>query len=350
MSKSNKLRIFLCLFLGLTMLLDICGFIVLPKQGNGGVAVSTTAKLGTAATQQENIFDLTRHALSNLDNQIFQEPEASVVSGLLFGEKTAIAKDVILNFNRSGLSHILAISGFNITIIINLLAVLLKYVPRRARFWLTLMVIGLFSLLTGATASVLRAAFMGAIVLLAMQLGRKGSTINALLITAAVLVFIEPTILIHDVSFQLSFLATLGLVTFSEEIEAKLMFMPEFFRADLAVTLSAQLFTLPITAFNFGIFSLISPLANIVVLPFVPLMMLTSFLAFLSYFFIPFLSWIFILPTAILIRGMLLAADFFANLPFAYIQINKWSGLEVFAYYFALGLFISVYKRKSKQC
>lgn len=321
------------------MLLDLAGVISLPADS-------------AASGEQggENLFDVTRHELAKIDNQIFQEPEAAVVSGLLFGEKTAIPHDVILNFNRSGLSHILAISGFNITIIINLLAVLLKYVPRRGRFWLTLGVIGFFSLLTGASASVLRAAFMGAIVLFAMQLGRKGSTLNALLIAAAVLVFIEPTILLHNISFQLSFLATLGLVTFSEEIEEKLAIFPELIRGDLAVTLAAQIFTLPVTAFNFGVFSLISPLANIVVLPFVPLMMLVSFLAFLSYLFLPFLTWIFILPTAILIRGMLYAADLFANLPLAYIQIDKWSGLEVFAYYLLLTIFINVYKRRSKQC
>jgi competence protein ComEC len=131
--------------------------------------------------------------------------------------------------------------------------------------------------MTGASASVVRAGVMGTLLVYAGFIGRKSNIINALVLAGTVMIFLNPLILRNDIGFQLSFLATLGLVYISPIFEKWFVKIPEFFRVLLAATLAAQVFTMPIIISNFGLLSLISPIANIAILPFVPVSMFLGF-------------------------------------------------------------------------
>lgn len=220
-------------------------------------------------------------------NLLLPQPEAGLLSGILIGMERDIPDSVQEDFQKTGTSHIVAISGFNIALVAGLLTLLLdKLIGKR---WAPLGVIvgiGLYTVLVGAQAAVVRAAIMGSISLVGRQIGRPNTGINTLLFTAALMTWQNPLIL-GDVGFQLSFSATMGLVlfagswqdaltrwmerTFSEGLAARLSApISEFF----LFTLAAQLTTMPVIIYHFGQFSLSAFLTNPLILPAQPLIMI----------------------------------------------------------------------------
>lgn len=226
--------------------------------------------------------------------QTISEPHSAFLNGLLLGASEQLPRDISDSFRATGLSHIVALSGYNITIIGNFFLLLFLWfgVSRKKSFWFVVIGICAFVVFTGAEASVVRAAVMGILVLLAYQLGRMYNIRNALAFAAVVMLFINPKLLSFDVSFQLSFLATLGLVYLAPRLETLFKKIPETFqlREYMNTTLSAQFAVLPILLYRFSDFSLIAPLANILVLPVIPIAMLVGFLVSITGVFFPFLG------------------------------------------------------------
>ncbi len=132
-----------------------------------------------------------------------------------------------------------------------------------------------YVVIAGASAAAVRAGVMGSAVLVAAVLRRDAQALLSLALTATAMLFLRPT-LVRDISFQLSFLGTLGIVLFTPAIEARLRLIPALVREPFAVTIAAQLATLPVVAQNFGVISLVGPLANAVVLPLLPVVMLAG--------------------------------------------------------------------------
>lgn len=210
------------------------------------------------------------------------EPNASFVNGILLGSRSQIPQDIKNDFAKTSTSHILAISGYNITIIAEVVSlILLFFVRRKIAFWFTTIAILIFVILTGAQASVIRAAIMGLLVLLARREGRFYNVKNALALAAAVMAALDPIILRYDVGFQLSFAATMGLVFISPVIERYFQKLPSVFnlKETMAMTLSAQLAVLPLLLYYFKNLSLVSLPANILILPTIPYSMLLGFLS-----------------------------------------------------------------------
>lgn len=202
------------------------------------------------------------------------EPHGSLMSGILLGNRVKLDKDLITTFRAVGLTHIIAVSGYNLTILTaNALSIFWPLIGRRA-LWVSTAIIILFVIITGAPASILRAAVMALTVILAKYSGRPSRAINVLIFGAAVLVVFEPKI-IFDVGFQLSVAATYGLIRLSPYIIRVLSQtkLPETLRQVLAETLSAILLTTPLIIGHFERLSIVSPLANILVLPLIPLVM-----------------------------------------------------------------------------
>ncbi len=268
---------------------------------------------------------------------IFPEPVLGLVNGILFGVRSNLSKIIMDHFTTTGLTHILAISGYNITLLIQCIEFLLRSCSKRIRFYSTVVVLGVFALLTGFSASVLRASVMGVLSLTAQFLGRKVLALQALLWAAFIMSLFHPTILIADISFQLSFLATFGILFCLPTIQSKLKNLPSFMAEGLAVTLAAQVLTLPITLMNFGTLSLIAPFANILFLPLIPFIMFFSFFALVvSFFFWPlaiFFSAITWLLCWILLKGV----ELFSLIPFASIKIERFTFIFLSVYY--LGMF-----------
>lgn len=219
-------------------------------------------------------------------NRILPEPQAAFLGGLLYGAKRGIPQDLMELFSITGTTHIIAISGYNITILAAPLLQITKGIGlgRKKSFWVALFGILFFVILTGAQASVVRAALMGSLVLLASQVGRISKITNALLFAAAAMLVFNPKILAFDVGFQLSFAATVGLVYLSPIFEKYLVKLPSVFgvKESLATTMSAIVFTLPLILYTFGRVSFVAPLANILILSMIPLAMALGSIAVLG--------------------------------------------------------------------
>lgn len=215
-------------------------------------------------------------------DRILPEPHASFLAGLILGEQGAIPKDVAEAARATGTAHMLAASGYNTGIIARwLFALLPLLLIRRARaVWVVGSFLVGFVVLSGASASVVRAAAMAAVGLLAALLGRPSRAYSALAFATALIVFANP-LTVWDAGFQLSLAATVGLIAITPLLEALPRFsrLPEALKRPLSDTLSATAATLPVIIWHFGRVSIVSPLANIFVAPLVPAGMGIGFLA-----------------------------------------------------------------------
>lgn len=225
-------------------------------------------------------------------NKTITEPHAAFLSGLLIGARKGIPNNLMESFNRNGVTHIIAISGYNITIIATMfMNICLGFnINRKKAFKFMVLGITIFTIFVGMSAAVVRSAIMGIIVLLAKQIGRPAKINNVLALTAFVMLLHNPLILKFDVGFQLSFLATIGLIYLSEKIKPYFEFVPKFFslQENLVSTLSATILTAPLIIYQFGRISLIAPITNILILPAIPLAMLLGFIqVILGMFWIP---------------------------------------------------------------
>jgi competence protein ComEC len=230
---------------------------------------------------------------------------------------------------NSGTSHLVAISGYNITVIIVALMALLMVFGRRNAFIITLLVTVGFVILTGASASVVRGAIVGLIALFGRVIDRRANQTNLLLLSATIILLLNPLMLLYDYGFLLSFTAFAGLVYISplfDYLFKKDKFIskiPEFISNVLKETLSAQVMTLPLLLFAFGKFSLVAPLSNVLILPMIPLAMLLTLVVGLGGIisgsvgvFAGYLGWIFLwYPLKVI--------DFFGNLKISAVDFGK---------------------------
>ena len=212
-------------------------------------------------------------------NRSLPEPEASFAAGLLLGSKRGLPESLVKSMQTTGTSHLVAISGYNITIIASVLVLLFLPFGRKLGFVLVTLIIISFVLLTGASASVVRGGIMALLILLAKVIDRRANQTNVLLLAASMIAVFNPLQMIYDTGYQLSFAAFAGLIYLGpifNKLLSKQQKLPEIVRGTLGETLSAQVFTLPILLFSVGKFSLIAPIPNILILPLVPLAMLLS--------------------------------------------------------------------------
>lgn len=217
--------------------------------------------------------------------RILPEPHASLAAGLILGLKRNIPDSLKNDLSTTGLTHIIALSGYNVTIIVAVLAdLLLGYISRKKVFILGTAFIFCFVILTGATSSVVRAAIFSFLVMLGKTIGRRADFTNIMILAALIMVLVNPFVIVSDVGFQLSFMAFAGLIYLSP-IVAKLFErsraakIPGWFRLPLIETLSAQIAVFPLIMAIFGRVSIIGPLSNVAVLWIVPWSMGVSFVA-----------------------------------------------------------------------
>lgn len=277
--------------------------------------------------------------------RLFGEPAGGLISGILLGSRRGISEDLNENFQLVGLSHILAISGYNITILILFVGLLFGFLSRKMKVVFSIMVIVLFVLLVGAGASVVRAGIMGGISLLALFYGRQYFVGFVLLLTAFLMAAANPYVLLFDSGFHFSFMATLGLIYLAPSLEKFLLFLPNKFliRESFLMTLSAQLMVLPLALNNFQGISLIAPIVNLMILPLIPLLMLLSALALAVSFFNFYFGVLVAFSVEILVDFLVWVVEFSADLPFSFLPFENGSWLFAGIYYVCL-LFI-LYRR-----
>jgi competence protein ComEC len=242
------------------------------------LAVAAVVRLAVPATPfgGAGAFADLRAVLGGPLRRLVPEPESGILVGIALGDRGSISAELAYAFARSGTSHLLAISGFNMTLVATAVGAMLRErVGPRGRAVATVSAIVLYSLLVGLGASVVRSAVMAAITSLGHVLGRRAAAANGLCAAIAVMLALEPATL-GDPSFLLSAGATAGLLAFQAPIARRLRWLPALAGDGLATTLAATLPTLPIVAGIFGRISLVSPLANVVAVPLFPALMVTS--------------------------------------------------------------------------
>lgn len=248
-------------------------------------------------------------------------PHSAFVNGILLGSDGEIPKELKDAFIATGTSHVLALSGYNITVIIMFVGLLLSsfFVSRHLILYFSIAVIIAFVTMTGASPSVVRAAVMGVALITARQLGRQGSALNMLVFAGFAMILFNPKILMFDISFQLSFLAVLGLAYIFPYLQEKMKKVPEFLKLkeSFITTMSAQIAVLPLVLYDFHRFSLAAPVANMLIIPFIPFAMLFGFLAGVAEFASHMLASALAYPLWAIVAYQLAVVKYFAAIPYS---------------------------------
>ncbi len=269
------------------------------------------------------------------------EPGASLASGLITGGKQGLGPELLDLFIVAGLVHIVVLSGYNVMIVAEGVLRALGFLPKRIAALAAGGTIILFVLAAGAGAASVRAGLMALLALVARATGRTYAVVRALLIVGIVMLLINPLLLAYDPGFQLSFMATLGLILLAPILESHLGFIHSPFWRDLiAATLAAQMAVLPILLYQTGLFSLVSVPANLLVLPVVPLAMALSALAGVTGALLPSLAPLLGLPAHLLLSYIIESARFFAALPLAAVSVPQFPFVVVVVLYGILAAYI----------
>lgn len=317
-----------------------------------------------------------RNFLSENINQILPQPQAALLNGILLGVKSDLSSSFSNALRRTSTIHIVVVSGQNLTLLIGFVMSLVSLLGRKKTVILSLVIIVLYSLLTGLQIPVLRAALMVSLALIAQLFNRESNSIWLLIISGLLMLIYEPNWLL-SVSFQLSFLATIGVIVLAPELMKIISPGPAasppqptaslslqalagaprsaspvevfLFKEDLVVSLAAQLLTWPIIAANFHQVSIVGILVNSLILWTVSPVMIFGLLALVISLALGLtLGTIFALIPGVLLTYFVYIVDFFNSLPWASLKMSGVSVLVWLGYYILLfGLFLFLKQRNN---
>lgn len=281
-------------------------------------------------------------------------PQEGLLEALFFGDENNISKEWKDKLNYTGTRHIAAVSGMNITIISSLIISFLLSCGfwRKQALFLSIFIIFLYILMIGAPSSAVRAGIMAVILIIAQGLGRLSSASRAIVFAAALMLIQNPLILKLDVGFQLSFLATLGMIHFQTFFGELLKALPDpsYFplKTTLSTTISAQVFTFPILIYNFGYFSLLSIFTNILIVPFLAPLTILIFIFGLSGMFFGLAGYLLSFPVWLFLSYILTVIDWFSKLSFISLKLENVHWLWLLASYLLLSLMAWQINKKQK--
>lgn len=315
---------------------------VLPSLGKTSSSISY-AKVTVFSTRQ-GLLVQTKSEFSKGLRRALPEPAASFMLGILIGARSTLPKDLQTTMALIGLSHLVAVSGYNLTIISLAVQRLLGKKWQWAGLVATLWLIVGFVLLTGASASIVRAGIMSTLFLLSTYYGRRLEVLTCLALGIIITLGWDPSY-INDLGWQLSFLALAGIVLLTPVIRS---FTPKRFGVVgeiVAVSIAAQLATVPLIAFTFGTVSIIAPLANMIVLPMVPLLMAAGFIAGVMGMLLPAAAVTVASPIAWLANGLIDGMRYLGSLPAAAVE-GAAPTLAVVTILYGLLILLSVFARQ----
>jgi len=281
-----------------------------------------------------------------IDNKIennYPKVEGSILRAILLGEKNEIDENYSLVYERAGMIHLLVVSGAHIAFLISTFLWILKilHISKNKSNIILFGIIIVYMIITGLSASVLRAGIVSIIVIISNVLKRQNDSITSLFIGMFILVINNPLV-IYSVGFLLSFSGALSIILFNKIIYKKISFLPEFLRTALSVTLSAQIFTIPIVAYVFNTVYFAGIFSNLIAVP------LTSAILMLGLFScIPlgsFLSY----ANYILIVLMINIAKFFSGIDFFTVKVATYGIWGILLYYFYVFTLFNILKINRK--
>ena len=269
--------------------------------------------------------------------------QAALIGGILLGDQNGLPEKTKNDFIRTGLIHIIALSGYNITIVAEMIMRMVAFLSLRKRIFLGGLAIFLFVIMTGAQATAVRAGIMAVIALLARTLGRPFEALRALMLAGFIMFLVNPLV-IYDPSFILSILATFGLIYFTPKIKFWFSFIPKKalgveWQELVAATTATQIFVFPYILYKIGLISILAPVTNILVLPVIPILMLLGFLTGAFGIAWQVLAFPFALPTFLVASYTLFIAKIFSLLPFAVVTTSNfpfWLLVLIYGVIFAI--------------
>lgn len=266
-----------------------------------------------------------KHQFNISLEKLFPQPDASLLEGILLGERRGIPQDLTQAFVVAGLIHIVILSGYSMSVVAEGVLRSLKFLPKRAGFAAAFVALILFVALTGAAVTTVRACAMALVALVARYFGRQAVALRSLAVVAAAMALLNPLILLYDVAFIVSVLSTFGLIAFGPWVERHIprAVASKELRSILASTAAVQILALPALVYFTGTVSIFSLPANVLVLPLLPLIMLGGFLSGLLGLASAALALAPALMTDALLRYVLLVVEKTASLPLSHASITQ---------------------------
>lgn len=279
-----------------------------------------------------------RMIIIDIVDKIYPKNEWILLAWILLWARENVHKELNDAFNNSWTTHFIAVSWFNITILIIFLWFLFKFFPIVIRSILIIWFLIVFCLFVGLEASVVRAWIMWILWYIISISWRKSISISLVLISCFFMLLYNPFFINYDLSFQLSFLAVLWILYTNDLFSKILKKLPDFFsiKESFILTLSAMCFTLPIMIFDFWQVSILSPISNVLIAWTIPLIMLIWLISIIWYFIVPLLWNILWFFSYLLLKWDITIIQFFWNLDFFIIKSNFWT----YSIYFKLIYFI----------
>ncbi len=314
-------------------------------RASGITATLAAGKQGAKITSQDGhafarwLTDVRAHYRMQME-QVMPREDAAAIFALLFGGYEGVRQELVADFTTTGIVHILSVSGSHISLLAAVLALLgsLLRLPRLLRAAGVIAGIAVYALLAGCVPPVIRSAIMGMLTFTALALGRERSARRILLLTGLLMLTVWPLWLFH-ISFQLSFLATAGLLFLSPPLTAWLRAhgCGTFLAAGLAITAAAHLSTMPVIAYYFNMFSVSSFAANLLLVPIVELLIVLALAAGIIAWLLPPLGKLAFGFAGLLLAFVAEAAHLLARLPGSQVYVPSPGALACFLWYAALG-------------
>jgi competence protein ComEC len=302
----------------------------LERIGAWGTVDARTLDIQGRRSDPGTALESMRRGAGDLLTRVLPEPEAGLAAGILVGLRDRVDREVATAFTTAGVSHVVAISGWNIAIVAAAIAAVAGHLGRRRRAIVTAVAVVAYIAFAGASASVLRAGAMAGVVLLARETGRAGRAAAALGCSAALLLLADPR-LVLDAGFQLSTLATAGLIAWATPLTDRLERsaggrLPRWLAESLGVSLAAQAATTPIVLLSFGRLAVIAPAVNLLVVPLVAPAMAAGCVALLGGAVVAAggpaaIGLILAAPGWVALRAMVGIVDLAASLPLASVSV-----------------------------
>jgi competence protein ComEC len=293
------------------------------------------------------ILSFKKKMTQEIDKQLMGDKEA-LIEATILGNTIKMSDELKQKLNLSGLSHAIAISGAHIFLFAGIILELLFFIGlwKREALIISIIFILFYVFFVGAPASALRSGFMIGLIYLAQIFNRNTFNLRILFLAGFIILLNNPLLLRYDLGFQLSFLATLGIIVLGPVFNYWFDFIGiKGLREVLAMTISAQFFVLPILVINFGCFSLISLVSNILIFWTLPIIMILGILFPLIGLFVPFLSWVLSLILSIFLSYLIIIINYSAIVPFAKLEVPVFL---FFILYIPLVLFVLFQKRKKE--
>jgi competence protein ComEC len=253
-------------------------------------------------------------------------PESIVMGGIILGERYAFSASLRQSFMNTGTIHIVTIGGYHVTLVAQWIMEILGFLPKYAGISAGIVGIFLYVIVTGGAQTSIRAGIMATLALVSSATGRMYTAGRALMLAAVVMILINPFVLAYDVSFELSFMATIAIIFLSPLIMPYFKWIPwKWLRDIVAITSSMYVFALPFVLYRMGNLSLVALPANILIVPLMPLTMIAGFVTG----FVGLVSPVFaILPgkiASVLLYFQINAIGKLSHLPFSAVTVVNFS-------------------------